>query len=345
MEQNILETIDIKNLMEIIRIFDGQEREFCLRRKDGSYSKRFMIKNKEQLLANIAYYSHNQPFEINFSVQRIKLPSRHPFTWSLIMDLDGSRKGTNANRLKELLNKFSIIYLVDSRLHLWIPDWQTCLIPNWNSLYGDLNGFVLPLKYYLEKVANFSGCSIDEQLWNTKRHLMRMPYSSHHSSNSIQKFMREREEALAIWDGSYFDSDLSEHDTYYYAQNFKKFIEVAIEYGKEIIQALGRERALINYNYAYQSGELRPCFKAALATKHMNHMQRMALVSEARSFNLPIAKIHELFKTQDDYVSETTEYQLNYLLKRKGFRWGCNGIKRHGFCLMGKCTIYKRSTS
>ena len=258
---DILDITDIRQLKvldKIVKTFSGFEREWTVKTKDGVYSKHFRISRTEELLGRVKQFANGAPYELHMSVQLFN-SKLEPLDWTFIIDIDAKtkrEKGLILNKVRKLLDKFGIFYLVDNHYHIWIPDWEHSLIENWNSLYGD-EVFVESLALYLEKVARIPSGSIDRMLWKAFRHPIRMPYSPH-LEGDVQKFIgvySNLDDWLHLWDGSALDHPDSTYimadSTYDFAVRFKTFINKATEYGRELLLLEEEEESRETYGDDY----------------------------------------------------------------------------------------------
>jgi len=85
---------------------------------------------------------------------------------------------------------------------------------------------------------------------------------------------------------------------------------------------------------------IRECFKWIMNGKTQcfgehGHFMRMALVHECRHFKMPKDVIVDCFKNQYDFNEEITRAQIESIItttNRKDGRYGCDKIKRIGYC-------------
>jgi hypothetical protein len=177
-EKEILETV--------FKTFNGNERKWSVRKNDNSWSKWFIPSSVSDLIARIEDY---EKCELHFSTGRYDnyLQLRY---WTMVIDLDSLNrkeddkiKEREVRKIAKLLDRFGLCYLVDSRYHIWIPDWETVLVDDWRQKYNN-DRFISSMKYYLEKTARLKECIIDTNPW--KNHLIRTPYSKHLKTNSTQ---------------------------------------------------------------------------------------------------------------------------------------------------------------
>jgi hypothetical protein len=230
---DILETSkdQYEKMQKVFQTFSGKEREWSIK-TPSFYSQRFKVSSFEELVGIAKVYSSGKPHEFHMSVQQFR--GEETVDWTFIIDVDGQseeEKKQHINKLKKVLDKFDIFYLMDNHHHLWFPEWEHVLVENWNMLRED-DLFADALTTYLEKVAKLDHGVLDSMLWKSHRHLIRMPYSPH-LSGGFQQFAEEFENSLKLWTGEQLDK--TEYNTAYYAENFKKFIDVAIEKGKELL--------------------------------------------------------------------------------------------------------------
>jgi len=234
----MLELIKNNNIYKycntLFQIFDGHEREWAIRDSEGYFTKRFRPTKALQLASLItAITAGNKKYELHMSIQRFS-EKGNMIDWTFIVDLDGDfvDRKRYALKLKTLFDNYKLFYLVDNRLHFWFPDWEHVGIKEWNNYFGD-EDFWLSMKYYLESVCRMQKfCSIDQQLWNTNRHLIRAPYSLHLETMTRQEFIGINEsELFDLWLGK---GNMLKRTTYY-AENFENFIHQSLEYGKELV--------------------------------------------------------------------------------------------------------------
>jgi len=264
---DITDTDQIKFLDKIVKTFSGLDREWSIKTKEG-YSKHFRINSTEELLGRAKQLANGQPYELHMSVQQFSKEKLETISWTFLVDIDAPSKEDKEiflSKVLSILDKFGIFYLVDNHNHVFIPEWEHALVENWGSLYGD-DFFVESLANYLEKLARLPYGTVDRMLWKANRHTVRMPYSQH-LEGGRQEFLPNCEWTgteeeftdfiISLWDGSYFDKKewnyfLPKGDTYFYARNFKTFIDKATELGRELL-LLEEEQKATSYDFTPSS--------------------------------------------------------------------------------------------
>lgn len=217
-------------IYKVYNAFQGELREWCIRYSSGWFSKRYRTTTAEALV-NIfsSLIKTEKPYELHFSIQ--KFLEDRAVGWSFIIDIDSADaedKNYGYIKICNLLNKFNIFYLTDTRKHIWIPDWETSLIDCWNEMYGN-EDFVKSLETYIKSTCELENIELDTALWKDYRHLIRVPYSIHLKSMKSQTFKMDIDTALQLWTGEKVDN--CRMTTLQYAENFKNFIHTACKYG------------------------------------------------------------------------------------------------------------------
>jgi len=340
-EKEILETV--------FDTFNGNERKWSVK-NDDSWSKWFIPNSVSDLIVKIKNYEN---CELHLSTGRYdsNLQLRY---WTMVVDID-LLNGKKDDRIKEcemqkitkLLDKFGLCYLVDSRYHIWIPDWETVLVDDWRQKYNN-DYFISSMKFYLEKTAKLKESIIDTNPW--RNHLIRAPYSRHLKTNSVQRFLREYmqkiinteitddfEVSMKIWNGSFLDIS-NKLTTFDYAKRFKKFIEVAEEEGTYIKRMMSAEP---EFREEKVEGEIRPCLLSL--PKNPSHEHRLAFVWEwLNKTSISKEELIEKFRNVSDFDEKKTEYQIEHSMKKKYKPYSCKKLFLYGICLGEKCEKFKR---
>ena len=340
----------------ILGLFDGYNREWWIRFKDESYTKCFFPESSNDIL-RLSKYKSLDECEFNFSVQHFNNHNVNSmFDWDFIIDIDKcclEERKKICKRVMDLLNHFKLVYLVDSRFHIWFPPWIHSCIDNWNSYYN--KDFACYMKYFLEVTCDIKGkADIDNALWYVNRHKIRVPYTFHLEDNVLQVFYEFKgnsfhvmpfERVYKIWKGS----DLTSEEILEYNERFKNFIDTAIRIGKPLFEGFNFDKLVIDERISIRNKKLRPCFNYLLKNeKEMTHKMRMATVLEAVcSGYTDVSEIARLFKNQKDYSFSKSLYHVMYLLRNTKFikPYRCDTIQRLGWCLREKCKYYKKRKS
>lgn len=78
---------------------------------------------------------------------------------------------------------------------------------------------------------------------------------------------------------------------------------------------------------------IRPCILALLKKPHMEHTERLAVVTEYLDAKVKAEDIELLFNKQDDYDQEKTHYQVEHIEKGKYKRFDCLTLEDMGLCI------------
>jgi hypothetical protein len=222
-------------------------RKISLKTPNG-FTQRFTVQNGKQLYQIIKLYASY--FEVHMSVQQYDAKDT-AFNWTMVFDIDGTNIEEACKQICALLDHFDIFYLVDTRYHIWIPNWQTRVLSQWNSYFGEKAKYIA---LYVETVCNLQryGCTIDKHILSTQNHLIRSPYSPHLETKSIQKFFKQPfksnetmniDEALAMWNGTSLTSEtIAGHQ-----EKFAQFVKTAVELGWQIDFMLNMEKYKLSY--------------------------------------------------------------------------------------------------
>jgi len=262
---DLQDKVKLKFLDTLLKAFSGFEREWCIK-DSGGYSHRFFVRRADELLP---YFNKN--CELHMTVCRYG-SQYNILDWTLVIDIDveESLKECCLKKVKKLLDEFNLFYLIDNRFHIWFPDWEHTLLDDWNSYYGNVEDFVEPLAIYIEKVCGLPENSIDRMLWKVRRHTIRMPYSKH-LEHKQQVFIYPPnlsvEDYLSLWTGVAIDSPEHKHNTYYYALNFKFFIENALKFGRELLYFLNEDEMEDNEPSFERKGNVIPWIERLLKTQ------------------------------------------------------------------------------
>lgn len=244
----------------LFQSFCGPHREWTLFAPPSRFVRPFSANSFETIERRKCSLFGPNPVEYHFSVElyscvgssRLDLTDR--IGWTLVFDFDcglsyegiqeEADKYAAMQAVSEVLDKFHVLFFTDSRYHIWIPDWETMLVPNWNKLFGSV--FVTRMHQYLVFVSNLpEGIYIDANLWKTARHKIRMPYSIHLKSGERQVLMldgKEIPEELAsfYWSGEF----LTKQEKKEYMESFHIYVQVADKLGQEIIDATTKKEHL-----------------------------------------------------------------------------------------------------
>lgn len=173
------------NQKRCFEVMDGEKRFWSLRFENKSFSKRFRAKtfeefeHKSQMMAGV--WSN---YEVHMTVEEYG-ETEERMWWTLVFDIDGEGKSKGVRRLKSYFDKSKIPYLLDSREHIWIPDWVAARVNGWNQLRDpDVAGW---LKMYFEKAFGVDG--LDVGLLYYGSHQIRAPYSRHLATQTWQTFV------------------------------------------------------------------------------------------------------------------------------------------------------------
>ena len=327
-------------LSAVFKAFNGNERRWSIRR-ENHWSKWFIPKSVEELLTQI-----DDNCELNFSTGRYR--NDHLRYWTMVIDID-LVDGKEDDRLKELemqkvvklLEKFKICFLVDTRFHIWIPDWETCLVEDWTSKYNNPN-FSSSLKYYLERTCKLKVGSVDTRPWTN--HLIRAPYSKHLRTNSVQRFdERYLQKFVEVQDGfstaiGVWTGELLDKRTYKFAERFRKFIETAEEEGLYIRRLMCSEPS---FEIENPTGDIRPCLLSL--PKKPSHVNRLAFVLEwMNKTELSVDDLVEKFRGVVDFKESVTRYQIEHSMRKRYKPFSCKKLFLHGICIGEKCEKFKR---
>lgn len=240
---------------QIFKAFSGVHREWMLYTVPSRFSRPFSANSFNEIESRKLSLFGPNIAEYHFSVElysrindEICLDDR--IGWTLIFDFDfglayqqleevdeSNKKREAAATVSSLLDKFGVLYFMDSRNHLWIPDWETLKVQSWPGMFG--TEFVVRLHQYLANVAKLpKGIYIDSNLWKASRHKIRAPYSYHIKSGERQilLFKGKRiniEDLCYYWEGEFLDKRQKQD----YMDAFANFIFYADKCGAEIIGA------------------------------------------------------------------------------------------------------------
>lgn len=335
---------------KILDLFDGYNREWWILFKDGKYTKCFFPESVYDILKFSEYKSLDE-CEFHFSVQRFSGNDvNRMFDWDFIIDIDGCSLDTRKKiclDIMKLLDSFNLVYLVDSRFHIWFPNWIHSCIEEWNKYFS--REYALYMKYFLEITCNFKGkADVDSALWYTNRHKIRVPYTFHLKDNSLQVFYDSSFQVLPferlynIWTGK----SLHHSEIYKYNKYFLEFLDYAFDMGKVLFEGFNFDRLVVEERVSIRNKELRPCFSYHLEhNRNMSHKMRMATVLEAVCAGYSdVNEIAMLFSRQKDFNLHRSVYHVVYLLKNTKFikPYRCSTIKRLGWCIGEKCKYYRK---
>ena len=339
----------LKYLERLIQLFDGYNREWQIKHENGKYIKPFFINSAYDIISKAEYKPLNT-FELAFSVQKFNDAKTFNFyDWDFIIDIDKcslTERKQICKQITRLLEEFNITYLIDTRMHIWLPSYTHYLREDWNQLYERKTAqYIKEFIYACTDVKN--KCEIDSGLWYVNRHKIRCPYTFHLETKQLQIFYDKDFKPLTfkqveqIWKGENFSTVEKEQ----VCLGFNKFIDYALEIGKSLVEGLNINDIPIEEHHSIRNKKLRPCFEHALKnTKDMPHKQRMATVLEAlvAGYRDPL-EIAKLFSNQSDFKMERSLYQVNDIIKRTKFikPYRCKTIQRLGWCIKQKCKYYK----
>jgi len=102
---------------------------------------------------------------------------------------------------------------------------------------------------------------------------------------------------------------------------------------------------------SYGNFQIRPCFMNSLKATEMGHQQRLAFVIEAywaskkKEISEIAPEIIDLFRKRHDFDLGTTDYQVNWQLRKINGSWmkpyRCKTMKSLGWCLGKICPYFK----
>jgi hypothetical protein len=202
-------------------------------------------------------------------------------------------------------------------------------------------------------VGGLKKCFIDDMLW--KNHLIRIPYSTHLKTGKRQEFLPDCEwtktegewfnYVMGLWDGSILDKERvynkpNSLTTYEYALNFKRFIQIALEYGEQIRRMLKSEPYFIRPLF---KKEIRPCLKT-LPVNPKHHEHRLAFLWEHlnKRPELTDDDLVKMFSHVSDFNEKKVRYFINHAKRRKYKPYRCISLWSLGLCLGEQCEKFGR---
>lgn len=246
-------------------VFDGSSREWCIvTEHDGTkhFSRRFVADSATELMNVIKTTTKGGRYELHFSVEKFEFKDKlntpphkdaKRLGWTMVIDLDSAfsfekeQKIEACKKVCNLLDKYGILYLVDNRHHIWIPDWESNPINGWSELrenYETLNALETYIKY-TSKLGD--DVTLDTILWSGEGHLMRTPYSYCFSSKDKQIFQgyTKPTDVISLWDGK--SLDITSTTTLEYSNRLSELLTIAKEQGSLMLDVLISKIKVNNY--------------------------------------------------------------------------------------------------